>query len=83
MFSIRAYRLVDSIRQGHMSGAIAPDKKLPHTATKDIGAAAAQLLLDLSWTGQIDIPALGPEEYSYNDLPRIITEVTGHQVRCV
>ena len=80
-FMDNALRLVDSIRQGYMSGAIGPDKKLPHTATRDIGAAAAQLLLDLSWTGQIDIPVLGPEEYSYNDLARIITEVTGHQVR--
>ncbi|ODT21679.1 MAG: NmrA family transcriptional regulator [Kaistia sp. SCN 65-12] len=80
-FMDNALRLVDSIRQGHMSGAIAPDKKLPHTATKDIGAAAAGLLLDRSWTGQSDIPVLGPEEYSYNDLARIISDVTGHKVR--
>lgn len=80
-FMDNALRLVDSLRQGQMVGAISPDKKLPHTAVRDIGEAAAGLLLDLSWTGQIDVPVLGPEEYSYNDLARIISEVTGHAVR--
>jgi uncharacterized protein YbjT (DUF2867 family) len=80
-FMDNALRLVDSLRRGQMVGAISPDKKLPHTAVRDIGEAAAGLLLDRTWTGQIDVPVLGPEEYSYNDLARIISEVTGHEVR--
>ncbi|NII09480.1 NAD(P)H-binding protein [Oleiagrimonas sp. C23AA] len=80
-FMDNALGLVDSLRQGHMFGAISPDKKLPHTAVRDIGEAAAGLLLDRSWTGQIDVPVLGPEEYSYNDLARIISQVTSHVVR--
>ncbi|MBZ8134111.1 NAD(P)H-binding protein [Afifella sp. IM 167] len=80
-FMDNALRLVDSLRQGQMVGAISPDKRLPHTAVRDIGEAAAGLLLDRSWTGQIDVPVLGPEEYSYNDLARIISEVTGRAVR--
>ena len=41
-----ALRIVGTIRQGWMAGPIAPDKKLPHTAARDTGAAAARLRLD-------------------------------------
>lgn len=68
---------LDSIRAGYIKGAIGPDRKLPHVATRDVGAAAAALLADHAWTGQIDVPVLGPEEHSYVDLSRIITEETG------
>jgi uncharacterized protein YbjT (DUF2867 family) len=79
-FMDNALQQVDAIRQGQMFGVIDPDKKLPHTATRDTGAAAAQLLRDRSWTGQEDVPVLGPEELSYNDLAAIISQVIGRQV---
>lgn len=80
-FMDNALQQVAAIREGRMSGPIAPDRKLPHTATRDIGAAAAKLLLDLSWTGQEDVPVLGPEELSYADLAAIVSDVTGREVR--
>ncbi len=80
-FMDNALQQVEAIRQGRMLGPIDPDKKLPHTATRDTGAAAARLLADLSWTGQEDVPVLGPEELSYNDLAAIISEVIGREVR--
>ncbi len=80
-FMNNALQQVAAIRQGQMFGPIDPDKKLPHTATRDTGAAAAQLLKDRSWTGQKDVPVLGPEELSYNDLAAIISEVIGREVR--
>lgn len=80
-FMDNALRQVDAIRQGKMFGPIKPNKKLPHTATRDTGAAAAALLLDRSWSGQEDVPVLGPEELSYADLAAIVSEVTGREVR--
>jgi len=74
-FMDNALRQVDAIRQGRMLGPIHPDKKLPHTATRDTGAAAAALLIDRSWAGHEDIPVLGPEELSYGDLANIVSEV--------
>ena len=80
-FMDNALRQVDTIRQGKMLGPIAPDKKLPHTATRDTGAAAAGLLIDRSWSGQEDVPVLGPEELSYAELAAIVSEVTDREVR--
>jgi uncharacterized protein YbjT (DUF2867 family) len=80
-FMDNALRQAPAIRQGKMLGPIAPDKKLPHTAACDAGAAAAGLLIDRSWSGQEDVPVLGPEELSYADLAAIVSEVTGRDVR--
>jgi uncharacterized protein YbjT (DUF2867 family) len=80
-FMDNALRMVGTIKQGWMAGPIAPDKKLPHTAARDTGAAAARLLVDRSWSGQEDVPVLGPEELSYADLAAIVSEVTGREVR--
>ncbi len=80
-FMDNALRQAGAIRQGKMFGPIDPDKKLPHTATRDAGAAAAGLLLDRSWLGQEDVPVLGPEELSYADLAAIVSEVIGREVR--
>ena len=80
-FMDNALRMVGAIREGRMPGPIAPDKKLPHTAARDSGAAAAGLLIDRSWAGQKDVPVLGPEELSYADLAAIVSEVTGCEVR--
>ena len=80
-FMDNALQQVDAIRQGRTVGVIDPEKKLPHTATRDTGAAAARLLRDRSWTGQEDVPVLGPEELSYSDLAAIVSEVIGREVR--
>jgi uncharacterized protein YbjT (DUF2867 family) len=79
-FMDNALRQVDAIRQGKMLGPIDPNKKLPHTAARDTGAAAAGLLIDRSWSGQEDLPVLGPEELSYGDLAAIVSEVLGWEV---
>lgn len=80
-FMDNALRQADAIRQGKMLGPIAPDKKLPHTASRDTGAAAARLLIDRSWSGQEDVPVLGPEELSYADLAAIVSAVISRDVR--
>ncbi len=80
-FMDNALMQMDAIKQGRMTGPIDPDRKLPHTAARDSGAAAARLLLDRSWSGQADVPVLGPEELSYADVATIVSEVTGREVR--
>ncbi len=80
-FMENALQQAGAIRQGQMFGPLDPDKKVPHTATRDMGAAAARLLRDRSWTGQEDVPLLGPEDLSFNDVAAIVSEVLGREVR--
>ncbi|MFE0028297.1 NAD(P)H-binding protein [Amycolatopsis sp. NPDC059021] len=73
---------VDSIREkGVFVDVVAADRKAPLVAVADIAAVAARLLLDRSWTGVEDVPVLGPEDLSPNDLARIMTEQLGRPVR--
>ncbi len=67
--------------QGLFFSPIAGDRKLPAVATRDIAAAAARLLLDDSWSGSGEVPLLGPEDLSFNDMAEIISEVLGKEVR--
>jgi uncharacterized protein YbjT (DUF2867 family) len=57
------------------------DRKLPSVATRDIAAAAARLLLDDGWSGVDEVPLLGPEDLSFNDMAEIISDVIGKPVR--
>ncbi len=57
------------------------DKKMPTTATRDIAATAAKLLLDTTRTGQEETPVINPEDLSFSDIAAIITDVLGREVR--
>ncbi|MEW2164809.1 NAD(P)H-binding protein [Streptomyces sp. NPDC007084] len=75
-------RQVDAIREkGVFTDTVAPDRKAPSAATRDIAAVAARLLLDRSWTGAGEVPVLGPEDLSATDMARIMSEVLGRPVR--
>ena len=75
-------RQVGSIKtEGMMFGSIDPDKTLPTTATRDMGAVAARLLTDDSWTGREELPVLGPEDLSFNDMAATISDVIGREIR--
>jgi uncharacterized protein YbjT (DUF2867 family) len=67
--------------QGMFFSPIAGDRKLPAVATRDIAAAAARLLLDPTWSGTGEVPLLGPEDLSFNDMAGIMSEVLGKDVR--
>ena len=67
--------------QGMFFDMISPDIKLPTVATRDIAAVAARLLVDDCWTGQQEVPVLGPEDLSHNDMAAVISEVLGTPVR--
>ncbi|MFE0103669.1 NAD(P)H-binding protein [Streptomyces sp. NPDC059009] len=75
-------RQVDSIRDdGVFTDTLPGDRKVPSAATRDIAAAAVELLLDRSWTGTGSVPVLGPEDISPDDMARIMSEVLGRPVR--
>ncbi len=81
-FMENALQQVPAIKaQGAMMGPLDPDRKAPTTATRDMGEAAARLLADRSWTGREEVPVLGPEDLSMNEIAAIISEVAGREVR--
>jgi uncharacterized protein YbjT (DUF2867 family) len=81
-FMDNALRWVQQIcDHGVFTNTLAPDRKVPTTATRDIAAVAARLLLDRSWTGVEAVPVLGPEDLSHDDMARIMSEVLGLPVR--
>jgi uncharacterized protein YbjT (DUF2867 family) len=75
-------RYVGSMKdKGVFFGPIEPDKKLPWTATRDMAAVAVQWLSNEDWTGQQEVPVVGPEDLSNNDIAAIISELTGRDIR--
>ncbi|MCO5996018.1 NAD(P)H-binding protein [Actinoallomurus rhizosphaericola] len=67
--------------QGMLFDAVSPGRRMPTVATRDIAAVAARLLLDTSWTGSEEVPLLGPEDLSYDDMTAVISEVLGTSVK--
>jgi uncharacterized protein YbjT (DUF2867 family) len=67
--------------QGMFFGVLPGDRVHPHCATRDMAAAAARLLLDPSWTGQVAVPVLGPQDLSMDDMARIMSEELGEPIR--
>src|SRR5205823_3047211 len=75
-------RQAESIRnQGLLFSPIDGDRKLPTVATRDIAATAARLLLDTGWSGVDEVPLLGPEDLSFDDMAEIISDELGTRVR--
>ncbi|MEV0115708.1 NAD(P)H-binding protein [Streptomyces sp. NPDC050844] len=72
----------DSVRAtGTLRLALAPDRVLRTCATRDIAATAARLLLDTSWTGQADVPLVGPDDLSPEAMAQVVADVIGGPVR--
>jgi uncharacterized protein YbjT (DUF2867 family) len=67
--------------QGVFYGPYPPDRPTPSVATRDIAAVAARLLRDDSWTGFEEVPVLGPEDLTYDEMAAIISDVLGRPVR--
>lgn len=81
-FMDNTLRQAGSIKdKGMMFGPIEADKRMPTTATRDMGAVAARLLRDRSWAGQEEVPVLGPEDLSMHDMAAVISDVLGREVR--
>lgn len=66
---------------GVFTGTLDADHQSPTVAIRDIAAAAARLLLDRTWTGTGEVPLLGPEDLSPNEMAHTMSEVLGRPVR--
>ena len=74
-------RQVTSIRDdGVFTDTVETHRSAPVVATRDIAARAVDLLLDRSWTGVEEVPVLGPEDLSQEDLARTMSEALGRPV---
>jgi uncharacterized protein YbjT (DUF2867 family) len=81
-FMDNTLRQVGSIKaQGVFYGPYLPDRPGPTVATRDIAAVAARLLRDDTWTGFAEVPVLGPEDLTYDEMAAIIAETLGRPVR--
>ena len=67
--------------KGLMSGPLDPDRRVPWTSTRDLAAFAARLLADGTWTGQDEIPVLGPELLSSDEIAQVVSSFAGCDVR--
>jgi uncharacterized protein YbjT (DUF2867 family) len=75
-------RQVEPIKhQGVLFYPLGGDVKMPVCAVRDIAANALRLLRDRSWTGQEGVGVHGPQDLSFNDMARIMTEVLGKPIR--
>ncbi len=59
---------------------LAADRKFPSIATVDIAAASAKYLVDPNWTGQAEVPVVGPDDLTLNETAQILSEVLGKPV---
>ena len=64
-----------------LSLSILPALKAPLVATSDIATVAAKFLMDTTWTGQADVPVLGPEDISPIEMAEILSSVLDRPVR--
>lgn len=54
--------------------------KLPHVAKSDVAQVAARLLLDRSRTGAGEVPLVGPEDMTFEEMAITMSEVLGRKV---
>ncbi|MEU6345857.1 NAD(P)H-binding protein [Streptomyces sp. NPDC046977] len=81
-FMENVLRQTDLIRdQGVITSPIAGGRRMPFCAVRDIAAAAAELLLDGTWSGVEEVPLLGAEDLSFEDMAQIMSEVLERPVR--
>jgi uncharacterized protein YbjT (DUF2867 family) len=68
-------RQIETIRRhGAFSLPCAGDRPLATIATRDIAATAAELLSDLSWSGQANLPLFGPDRLTPEGMAEVISE---------
>ena len=67
--------------QGMFTAPISGSRTMPTCAIRDIAAVAADLLLDDTWSGVEEVPVLGPEDLSFDDMAQIMSEVLQRPVR--
>lgn len=67
--------------QGMFTSPSSGSRAVPTCAVGDIAVVAADLLLDDTWSGVEEVPVLGPEDLSFDDMAQIMSEVLQRPVR--
>ncbi len=70
-------------QQGSIMSVTSPTTLIPMVATRDIAAVAAEKLTHRTWSGHHIQGVQGPEDLSFGDAARILTEVLGKQIQFV
>jgi uncharacterized protein YbjT (DUF2867 family) len=68
-------------KQGLFFSPIDGDRKLPAVATRDIATVATRWLLADNWGGVEEVPVLGPEDLSFNDMAETMSDILEREVR--
>jgi uncharacterized protein YbjT (DUF2867 family) len=76
---LHSVRAIEST--GQFSTSVSGETKSPWVATKDIAGEAVRLLLDKTWTGKGSVGVLGPEDLSYHEIAKIMSEILGKEIR--
>lgn len=73
---------IDAIKsQGIFFMPNSAERPLALVATRDIASAAAELLIDDSWSGQGVVPVISPDSLSPNDMAQVLSEVFKRPIR--
>lgn len=71
---------IESVRAGQLSTIMPLDQAHPWVAPRDIAEVAVHTLLSADWHGHRVQAVHGPEDMSWNDVARIVSEGVGHEV---
>ncbi|GAA2606080.1 NAD(P)H-binding protein [Actinomadura fulvescens] len=66
---------LDSLAQGVLISPFPPDRPMPWVDPRDIGDVAAARLLNDAWKGRVVQAVHGPEDLSFEQVAKILTEV--------
>jgi uncharacterized protein YbjT (DUF2867 family) len=72
-------RSLYAVEQGVLPTFLVADKAIPHVATRDIGTAAARLLVEGA-SGKRVIELAGPREYSPRDVAAAVERIVGRPI---
>jgi uncharacterized protein YbjT (DUF2867 family) len=78
-----ASSLPGAIEGGALYNGFIADKKFPQVATRDIGAAAARLLIEPIASGTRVVELSGPEDYSLADTAATLTAIVAKPIAAV
>ena len=81
-FMENLFNMIQPIKfKSEYASAVPVDTKYPWVANQDIADVAVRLLLDKTWSGKGSVGVLGPEDISYGDVTKIMSEVLGKEIR--
>ncbi|MEU1073050.1 MULTISPECIES: NAD(P)H-binding protein [unclassified Streptomyces] len=72
---------LDGIAEGVLTTAFDPDHPMPWADPRDIGDVVAARLLNDAWRGRVVQAVHGPEDLTFRQVARILTDALGRPVR--